>query len=105
MTSGGCCALYWLVAALNLTTSAAGTRPRSFTSMPYALAHSRTSVLFSPLAAPPAPASGGPTGPTTDPPPSPHIGRQRVPQLLGMLGVQVDLIFLQPARPMSAIGG
>ena len=52
MTSGACCAPYWLVAALNLTTSSAGTRPRSFTSMPCALAHSRTSVVFSPLAAP-----------------------------------------------------
>ena len=34
------------MAALNLTTSSAGTRPRSFTSMPCALAHSRTSVVF-----------------------------------------------------------
>jgi hypothetical protein len=40
----------WSVAALNLTTSSAGTRPRSFTSMPCALAHSRTSVEFRPLA-------------------------------------------------------
>lgn len=31
----------WSVAALNLTTSSAGTRLRSFTSMPCALAHSR----------------------------------------------------------------
>jgi len=41
---------YCAVAALNLTTSSAGTRPRSFTSMPWALAHSRTSVVFSPVA-------------------------------------------------------
>src|SRR5579871_3366402 len=41
--------IYCAVAALNLTTSSAGTRPRSFTSMPWALAHSRTSVVFSPL--------------------------------------------------------
>ena len=41
---------YYAVAALNLTTSSAGTRPRSFTSMPWALAHSRTSVAFSPVA-------------------------------------------------------
>jgi hypothetical protein len=41
---------YCAVAALNLTTSSAGTRPRSLTSMPWALAHSRTSVVFSPLA-------------------------------------------------------
>ena len=41
---------YCPVAALNLTTSSAGTRPRSFTSMPWTLAHSRTSVAFSPFA-------------------------------------------------------
>ena len=41
---------YGVVAALNLTTSSAGTRPRSFTSMPCALAHSRTSVLSTPSA-------------------------------------------------------
>jgi hypothetical protein len=33
-----------------LTTSSAGARPRSFTSMPCALAHSRTSVLSTPSA-------------------------------------------------------
>jgi hypothetical protein len=37
---------------LNFTTSSAGTRPRSFNSTPCALAHSRTSVVFSPLAGP-----------------------------------------------------
>ena len=37
---------YRVAAALNFTTSSAGTRPRSFTSMPCALAHSRTSVVF-----------------------------------------------------------
>jgi hypothetical protein len=36
---------YCLVAALNRATSSLGTRPRSFTSIPWALAHSRTSVL------------------------------------------------------------
>ena len=41
---------YRVAAALNLTTSSAGTRPRSFTSMPCALAHSRTSVLSTPSA-------------------------------------------------------
>ncbi len=40
------------VADLNLTIRSAGTRPRSFTSMPCALAHSRTSVVFSPPAFP-----------------------------------------------------
>jgi hypothetical protein len=39
---------YCPVAAWNLTTSSAGTRPRSLTSMPCALAHSRTSVLSGP---------------------------------------------------------
>jgi hypothetical protein len=41
---------YRPAAALNLTTSSAGTRPRSLTSMPCVLAHSRTSVVFSPFA-------------------------------------------------------
>src|SRR5579863_9990787 len=41
--------LYWAFAALNLTTSSAGTRPRSLTSMPWDLAHSRTSEGFGPL--------------------------------------------------------
>jgi hypothetical protein len=59
---------YWLVAALNLTTSSAGTRPRSFTSMPWTLAHSRTSVEFRPLAEARRPLRAGrrvpsPTGP------------------------------------------
>lgn len=47
------------VAALNLTTNSAGTRPRSFTSMPCALAHSRTSVVFSVLTDPVRPARAG----------------------------------------------
>jgi hypothetical protein len=36
---------YFPVAALNLATRSAGIRPRSLTSMPWALAHSRTSVV------------------------------------------------------------
>ena len=40
---------YPAVAALNLGASSAGSRPRSFTSVPCALARSRTSVGFSPL--------------------------------------------------------
>jgi hypothetical protein len=98
---------YWLVAALNLRTSSAGTRPRSFTSMPCALAHSRTSVVFNPLAGPlRSPRAGRPTGATADPPPSPHVGRQRVPQLLGMLGVQVDLVLraVQPEADRTLCG-
>ena len=43
---------YRVVAALNLTTSSAGTRPRSFTAIPCALAHSQTSVLSTPSARP-----------------------------------------------------
>ena len=51
--------LYFPVASLNLATSSAGTRPRSFTSMPWALAHSRTSVVFgSPAAGLRAPRAG-----------------------------------------------
>jgi site-specific recombinase XerD len=50
---------YCPVAALNFTTSSAGTRPRSLTSMPWALAHSRTSPVFSPLAAARRPVRAG----------------------------------------------
>jgi hypothetical protein len=50
---------YWPVAALNLTTRSAGTRPRSFTSMPCSLAHSRTSVVLRPLADPRRPPRAG----------------------------------------------
>ena len=39
-----------LVFRHGVTTRSAGTRPRSFTSMPCALAHSRTSVVFRPFA-------------------------------------------------------
>ena len=42
--------LYCPIAALNFTTSSAGTRPRSLTSMPWDLAHSRTAVESVPLA-------------------------------------------------------
>jgi hypothetical protein len=42
--------LYCAVAALNLTISSAGTRPRSLTSMPWDFAHSRTAVESVPLA-------------------------------------------------------
>src|SRR5690242_1117756 len=38
------------VAARNLVIRSAGTRPRSLTSRPFALAQSRTSVVFSPFA-------------------------------------------------------
>ncbi len=38
----------------------------------------------------PAPASGRPPGTAASPPGSPHIPRQRVPQFLGVPGVQVD---------------
>jgi hypothetical protein len=40
---------YVAMAAFNLATNSARTRPRSFTSMPRALAHSRTAVGFSRL--------------------------------------------------------
>ena len=50
---------YFPVAALNLTASSAGTRPRSLTSMPWALAYSRTSVVFGPLVGALRPLRGG----------------------------------------------
>jgi len=82
---------YWLVAALNFTTSSAGTRPRSFTSMPWALAHSRTSVVFSPLAGPGARRGTAAWQYRRLAWQHPRSG-QGVPQLLGMSGVQVDLV-------------
>ena len=60
---------------------------------------------FSPLADPLPAAASGPAGATANPPPCPHIGRQRVTELLGMRGVQVDLIIRgiqpEPDRPLS----
>ena len=83
--------VYFRVAALNLATRSAGTRPRSFTSMPCALAHSRTSVL----SAPPAGALRPPRAGRHAPPPADcaaRTWRQRIPQRLGVPGVRVDLI-------------
>src|SRR5277367_6470087 len=53
-----------------------------------------------------ASAASGSVGATANPPPSPHVGRQRVPQLLGMLGVQVDLILraIQPEADRAFSG-
>lgn len=83
---------YYAVAALNLTTRSAGTRPRSL---------HLESLRFGPLAdfgdvrsarRAPASAPGRPTGTAAGPPGSLHITGQRVPQLLSMPGIQVDLI-------------
>ena len=46
----------------------------------------------------PAPAAGGPARAAAHPPPTLDMGRQRVPQLPGMLVVQVDLI-LRAVQP------
>ena len=82
---------YGAIAALNLTTSSAGIRPRSLTSMPWALAHSRTSVVFGAFAAPCVGCGladwrwrrrGGQR----------RRSGQGVSELLGVLGVQVDLV-------------
>jgi hypothetical protein len=83
--------VYFRVAALNLATRSAGTRPRSFTSMPCALVHSRTSVLSAPAAGALRPPRAG----RHAPPPAgcaARTWRQRIPQRLGVPGVQVDLI-------------
>lgn len=86
---GEYCTVYWPVAALNLTISSAGTRPRSLTSMPWALAQSRTSVAFS-----------SPTGvwgaawrdlPLTRRP-GPYVGSQGLPKALGVSRAEVDLV-------------
>jgi hypothetical protein len=54
----------------------------------------------------PAPAASRPTRATADPPPSPHVGRQRVPELLGVLGVQVDFVLraVQPEADRALCG-
>src|ERR1700751_5389385 len=83
---------YRVAAALNLTISSAGTRPRSFTSMPCALAHSRTSVVFRPSADALRPPRAGRRQPPPAPPGRQPVARKRLPQRLGMLGVQVDLV-------------
>ena len=85
--------LYCPVAALNLATSSAGTRPRSFTSMPCAFAHSRTSVVFSPLSGPRRPGD-------------PYVAGQRIAQFPGVLGVQVDLVLRAvQAEANGSLGG
>ena len=83
---------FFPVAAVNLMTSPAGTGPRSFPSMPCALAHPRTSAVFGPLArAPPLlrPAAGSRPRPGGQ---QGHSARQRLSQRRGMPGGQVDLI-------------
>lgn len=45
-----CCVSCWPVAALNFTASSVGIRPRSLTSVPCALAHSRICVVSGLLA-------------------------------------------------------
>lgn len=93
-TAGSCCP----VAALNLTTSSAGTRRRSFVLMPCALAPLADLGGVQPGRRCPAAAPGWLPGTASGPPCSPDIARQRIPQRLGMLGGQVDLIFgaIQP---------
>src|SRR5215472_5675447 len=50
--------IYWLVAALNLAASWAGTGPRSFTSASWAVARWRPCVVFCSLAGPRRPPPG-----------------------------------------------
>jgi hypothetical protein len=54
-------------------------------------------VVSSPLAIPGSGRSGAAEAGGNQPP-SPHVGRQRIPQLLSVLGVQIDLI-LGAVRP------
>lgn len=75
------------MAALNLATSSAGTRPRSFTSVPCALARSLTSAGFSPLTD-----TVRPAGACRRLPGGSHAARQRVTQRPGMPGDQADLL-------------
>jgi hypothetical protein len=56
------------------------------------LGPARTSVVFSLLAGPPASAAGEAAGAAAHPSASPHVGCQRVPLLLGVFGVRVDLV-------------
>ena len=84
--------LYFSVAARNLTISSAGTRPRSLTSMPCALAHSRTSVSVESARLRSAPRAGWPAGISADPACCADVACERFAQLLGVFGVQVDLV-------------
>ena len=60
--------------------------------MPCAFAHSRTSVLSIPSARARRPPRAGRRVPPPAPRAAPHVARQRIPQRLGVLGVQVDLV-------------
>jgi hypothetical protein len=82
---------YFPDAALNLTTSSAGVRPRSLTSMPCDLAQAPDLGAVRPAGTAPAPALRGP--PCTRSTPSSHdVPRERCTQRLGVPGVQVDLV-------------
>ena len=83
---------YWPVADLNFTTSSAGTPPAVFHLDALRLSPLPDLGGIQPAAWCPARAAGRPAGATAGPPPSPYVGRQRVTQLPGMLGVQVDLV-------------
>jgi hypothetical protein len=100
---GGTSGPYCLVAALNSTTSSAGTRPRSLTSMPCALAHPRNLGAVHSAARPSASAPCWPTRTASRPPRRIHLARQRIPQRLGMLGVQVDISW--PVRRVCVLIG
>src|SRR5262249_5895256 len=71
-----------------------------FSGYPAAVLH-RDALRLGPLADPgavmparrrPAPAPSGPPGTAPGPPRRPHVACQRIPQSLGVPGVQVDLI-------------
>src|SRR5216683_1599215 len=89
---------YFPVAALNLATSSAGTRPRSFTSMPCALAPLPDLSEVQPAHRRPASSPGRPPATAACPPGAAHVARQRASQLPGMPGAQIDLV-LRAVQP------
>jgi len=73
--------------------------------MPWALAHSRTSVVFSPLAGPWR-APRRPPGSAAGPPGGTCVAGQGIPQLLGVPGVQADLVLRAvQAETDGSVGG
>src|SRR5689334_3548287 len=83
---------YFPVAALNLTTSSAGTRPRSFYVNTLGLGPLADLGGVQPGGRRPAGGASGTPGPAAGPPRGAHVGRQCLAQRLGVRGVQVDLV-------------
>ena len=96
--------IYWRVAALNVATSSAV--PAVFHLDALALGALMDLAGVQPARRSPVPAAARSAGATVSPPPAFTKGCQAVLQLLGVLGVQVDLV-LRAVQPGAdrALGG